>query len=139
LLFVYRLVVSNFKDEAVAVRLMDRIPHTRQAQQLSVKLEDPKTALSDDALYKRVQRSTGILRWDLTVPAGRHGSKAFDVDYSYTMEFDRSRFPTTEHSLAELQAQYQNMLMPSSMGGGFGGMGGGFGGMGGGFGGAGRP
>jgi hypothetical protein len=119
--FVYRLVVSNFNEKAVSVRLMDRMPHTRQTQQLSVKLEDPRETLSDDALYQRVLRPTGILRWDLTVPAGRHGSNAFDVDYSYTMEFDRSRVPATEHSLAELQAQYQNVLMPSGGMGGFGG------------------
>ncbi|MDA1052685.1 MAG: DUF4139 domain-containing protein [Planctomycetota bacterium] len=123
--FVYRLVLSNFKNEPVAVRLMDRLPNTQQAQQLSVRLEDPKQPLSDDALYRRILQPTGILRWDLAVPEGRNGSQAFDVNYTYTMEFDRSRVPTTHHALDELQAGYRDVNFGSEMGGGFGG--GGFG------------
>jgi len=68
---------------------------------------------------------TGILRWDLEVPEGRHGSKAFDVQYSYMMEFDRSEIPTTQHALAEMQAEHDNISFPGGgMGGG--GFGGGF-------------
>jgi hypothetical protein len=127
--FVYRLVLANFKDQPVAVRLIDRMPNTQQAQQLSVRLDDPAQTLSDDGLYQRVLRPTGILRWDLTVPKDRHGSQAFDVHYSYTLEFDRSRVPTTNHTLAEVQAEYDSVRFPSGMGG-FGGGGGGFGGSG---------
>jgi hypothetical protein len=127
--FNYRLVLANFKQGAVSIRLMDRVPFAQQSQELSVKLADPKLELSDDGLYQRVERPTGVLRWDLTIPADRHGSKAFDVDYSYTMEFDRSRTPATVLTQSELQAQYRNTLMPQG-GGGFGG--GGFGGGGGG-------
>ena len=123
--FVYRLVLANFKDQAVQVRLFDRMPITRQEQQLSVSLDTPQQALSTDALYQRLLRRNGILRWDLTVPAGRHGSNAFDVQYSYTMAFDRSRVPVTQSMLSEMQSDYQNMQMPGGMGGmGMGGMGG---------------
>jgi hypothetical protein len=122
--FGYRLVIANFKDQPLEVRLLDRMPHARQSQHLSVKLNDPKTPLSQDALYQRVSQPAGILRWDLSVPADRHGSKAFDVDYSFTIEFDRSRIPTTEHSPDELRAQYESARVPDTMGGGMGGMGG---------------
>lgn len=126
----YRLVLSNFKGEAVAVRLIDRMPNTLQTDELSLQLVSSGPPLSDDGLYLRVLRPTGILRWDLTVPEGRHGSKALDVDYSFFMEFDRQHVPTTNHTLDELQAEYQNVNFGSSGGGGFGGagFGGGFGG-----------
>ena len=78
--FNYRLVLANFKQTDVAIRLMDRVPFTRQSQELSVKLADPKLALSEDGLYQRVERPTGVLRWDLTVPADRHGSKHGGTD-----------------------------------------------------------
>ncbi len=127
--FVYRLVLANFKDQPIAVRLIDRMPITRQEQQLSVLLETPQQPLSDDALYQRILRPNGILRWDLTLPEGRHGSKAFDVQYSYTMAFDRSRIPATQDMLSEMQADYRDMRLPA---GGMGGMGGGMGRSGGG-------
>ena len=125
--FAYRLVLSNFKNEPVIVRLVDRMPVTRQTQQLWVRLDDPLEPISNDDLYQRVLRPLGILRWDLTVPAGRNGSHAFDVQYSYTVEFDRSLTPTTQQALAELRTEYQDMRLPA---GGMGGMGGGMGGMG---------
>ena len=123
--FVYRLVLSNFKDEPVAVRLVDRMPVTRQNQQLSVRLDDPQLPISDDGLYQRVLRPVGLLRWDLTVPAGRHGSQAFDVQYSYTVEFDRNLTPVTQQdSGGTCHTEYQDMRLPA---GGMGGMGGGMG------------
>jgi len=132
--FTYRLVLANFKDEPVTVRLTDRLPTTRQSQQLSVQLDTMQHPLSVDGLYQRVLRPTGVLRWDLTVPKERYGSQAFDVDYTYSLEFDRSRTLATQHTLAEMRADYQEMGLPSGGGGGFGG--GGFGG--GGLGGSGR-
>jgi len=125
--FVYRLVLANFKDRPISIRLMDRMPITRQTRQLSISLEDPELELSDDGLYQRVERPTGLLRWDLTVPEGRFGSKAFDVQYSYTAEFDRNRVLDAGNILQEMQADYK----PFTHGGGMGGMGGFGGGMGG--------
>jgi len=120
--FTYRLVLANFKDQPVTVQLMDRMPMTRETQQLSVRLDDPKVPLSDDGLYQRVLRPTGVLRWDVAVPAGRNGSKAMDVEYSYTVEFDRNRVPNVQQMVTEIQADYQDLSLPA------GGMGGGFGG-----------
>lgn len=89
--FTYKLVLANFKDEAVPLRLLDRMPLTRQQQQLAIRLEEPVQPLSTDGLYNRVSRPLGVLRWDLELEKQRHGSAALDVVYSYTIEFDRSR------------------------------------------------
>lgn len=139
LTFSYRLVLANFKSEPISVRLMDRMPITQQTQQLSLRMEEPRLPLSEDGLYQRILRPTGVLRWDLTLPADRHGSQAFDVLYSYSMEFDRSQTPSTQHLLADLQTEYDNLGLPAGMGGFGGGLGTGvFGsGGGGGFGGGG--
>ncbi len=136
LTFTYRLVIANFKDQPVSVRLFDRMPVARATKQLSATLAPPTPALSEDGLYLRVARPAGILRWDLDVDAKRHGSDAYDVKYSYTLEFDRNLVPATLDSLAEMQAEYKNL--PQGMGGmgGMGGFGGGGGGM---IGGGGQP
>ncbi len=123
--FSCRLVISNYKETPVHVRLIDRIPNTQQAQQLSVVVTSTGYPLSDDALYLRMERPTGILRWDIEVPADQHGSDAFDVPYDFSLEFDRNRVPTMQDALSELQAAYDAKFRA---GGGFGG-----GGMGGGF------
>jgi hypothetical protein len=127
--FLYRLVLANFKNRPVSIRLIDRMPITRQTQQLSIRLEDPDLKLSDDGLYQRVERPTGLLRWDLTVPEGRHGSEAFDVQYSFTAEFDRSRVLDAGNILEEMQADYQPSRYGGGGMGGMGGFGGGMGGM----------
>lgn len=126
LTFKYRLVLANFKDKPVKVRLIDRMPNTRQAQQLSVTLDAPKQPLSEDGLYNRIERPMGLLRWDLDVPAGRHGSKAYDVLYNFKMEFDRNQVPTAQDAIAEMQAEFDNTSLPAGMGGFGGGFGGGF-------------
>ncbi len=125
LTFQHRLVIANFKDREVQVRLLDRIPVTRQQSKLSITLDTPAHPVSDDALYQRVLRPHGILRWDVPVPANRHGSQAFDVTYSYTMAFDRNQVPATPDMLSQMQADYHNLQLPA---GGMGGMGGAIGG-----------
>lgn len=87
----YKLVINNFKDTPIQVRLLDRIPVSGQSQQTSVLLGETSSPISEDALYERMRRPLGLLRWDLEIPASRHGSEAFDVTYDYTVEFDRSR------------------------------------------------
>jgi hypothetical protein len=123
LTFSYRLVLNNFKSEPIALRLLDRMPLTLAPGQLTVQLNTPQVPLSADELYQRMQRPTGILRWDLDVPAHRHSGQAFDLHYRYELEFDRNRMPTTQHLLADILAEFEGQAMPA-----MGGMGGGFGG-----------
>lgn len=126
--FHYRLVVSNFKAEPVDVRLMDRIPLSDQTKQTSVTLGSVDQPLSDNKLYLRIQRPMNLLRWDITVPAGSHGSEAMDLDYNFTVELDRSQ----ELSVRPPSESAEQVMIDSfgpGIGGGMGGMGG-FGGMG---------
>jgi uncharacterized protein (TIGR02231 family) len=97
----YRLVIANFKEEPVTVRLLDRIPTANESRDVAVKLTSPDPPLSDDVLYRRVREPRGILRWDLEVPGDSHTDKAFDVEYSYQLEFDRSRTLLTEEEEQE--------------------------------------
>jgi uncharacterized protein (TIGR02231 family) len=85
----YRIAISNYKNAAVELRLLDRLPYTDDA---SVKIELAKTEpkLSEDTEYLRTIRKKGILRWDLTLAPNTIDEKATIVKYSYTMESDRN-------------------------------------------------
>ncbi|MEO1617042.1 MAG: DUF4139 domain-containing protein, partial [Planctomycetota bacterium] len=75
----YRLVISNYHPDEIDVRLYDRLPLSRDDERLQVTLEtSQQESLSTDAIYRRMDFPIGILRWDLPIPAGRFGSKAFD-------------------------------------------------------------
>jgi uncharacterized protein (TIGR02231 family) len=122
--FSYRLVLANFKAQPVAVRLIDRIPIALDSEQMNVQLHTIQEPLSTDGLYERVQRPVGVLRWDLTIPENRHGSRAFDLEYNLTLEFDRNRVPTSQHAVADIKAELEdraNLPGGGGFGGGFGG------------------
>ncbi|QEG38762.1 DUF4139 domain-containing protein [Roseimaritima ulvae] len=118
-----RLVVSNYHDHPVSVRLLDRVPVSNQDAAISVALSaEADDQLSDDGLYRRMQYPTGILRWDLDVPAERFGSKAFDFEYRFTLEYDRQQQIVGDQMIESIRNDYR---FENSSGGGMGGMGGG--------------
>ncbi len=117
--FNYRLVVSNFKDSDVTLRVLDRMPITNQSQQINVMLSPPKLPLSEDKLYQRVLRPLGILRWDVSIPSSRFGSDAFDIEYNYSIEFDRNRTLSVPDGSDQASQGMRDLSVPS-MGGGFG-------------------
>jgi len=122
----YRLVVSNFHTEPIDIRLLDRIPITPKDTAINVELNiSASKDLSDDALYLRIQRPLGILRWDLSIPARRFGSNAFDFDYEYSLEMDREQSITGQNMIDQMQTDYRFDKSGGGMGGGMGGMGGG--------------
>jgi len=86
--FTYRLLISNFKDRPVKVRLMDRLPDPKGAD-IQVSLLKTSAELSKDPVYLRTLRRSGILRWEIDVPAKSSGAKAKTVTYEFKMEFDR--------------------------------------------------
>jgi len=87
--FKYRLMLENYRDKPVRVRLLDRLPATQDASEVLVSLEEMKEKLSTDAEYQRRGWPLGILRWDLVVPARAAGRKGRVVEYGYRLEFDR--------------------------------------------------
>lgn len=86
----YRLLIENYKTNAVAVRLFDRLPYTRQTDEIRITLDDTSRELSDDPVYLRRERPKNILRWDIEVPADVARDKAAEVRYTYSLDFDRS-------------------------------------------------
>jgi hypothetical protein len=87
--YTYRIALRNYKNAAVGLRLLDRLPYTEDA---SIRIELGKTepSLSTDAEYLRALNKKGILRWDLKLGANTIDDKATIVKYNYTMEYDRN-------------------------------------------------
>jgi len=85
----YRIALSNYKNTAVELQLLDRLGYTDDS---SIKIELVKTEpeLSKDSEYLRTARKKGILRWDLNLPPNTFDENATVVKYSFTMEYDRN-------------------------------------------------
>jgi len=85
----YRIALSNYKNAAVELRLLDRLPHIDDS---SVKIEvlETKPELSEDGEYLRTARKKGILRWGLNLPPNTLDEGATVVNYSFTMEYDKN-------------------------------------------------
>jgi len=85
----YRIALSNYKNTAVELQLLDRLGYTEDS---SIKIELVKTEpqLSKDNEYLRTARKKGILRWDLNLPPNTVDENATIVKYSFTMEYDKN-------------------------------------------------
>jgi uncharacterized protein (TIGR02231 family) len=85
----YRIALSNYKNTAVELQLLDRLGYTEDS---SIKIELVKTEpeLSKDSEYLRTARKKGILRWDLNLPPNTVDENATIVKYSFTMEYDKN-------------------------------------------------
>ena len=85
----YRIALSNYKNAAVELRLLDRLPHTDDS---SVKIEvlETKPNLSEDGEYLRTAHKKGILRWGLNLPPNTLDESATVVNFSFTMEYDKN-------------------------------------------------
>ena len=98
------------------------------ASDVSMRVESGENQLSQDGLYRRIQYPRGIMRWDLDVPAERFGEKAFDLEYTSTVEFDRNRVLTAFDANNQKRADLRELGSRPNNGSGMGGMGGGMGG-----------
>lgn len=117
----YRLVISNYHETPIAIRLLDRIPIAAQDNSINLTLTaDENKRLSADPLYQRMERPTGILRWDIDIPAKRFGSEAFDHEYAYTIELDRQQTIVSNELVqrTESDLRFQKTNMGGGMGGG---------------------
>jgi uncharacterized protein (TIGR02231 family) len=85
----YRIALSNYKNTAVELQLLDRLGYTEDS---SIKIELVKTEpqLSEDSEYLRTTRKKGILRWDLNLQPNTVDEDATIVKYSFTMEYDKN-------------------------------------------------
>jgi uncharacterized protein (TIGR02231 family) len=85
----YRIALSNYKNTAVELQLLDRLGYTEDS---SIKIELVKTEpqLCKDSEYLRTARKKGILRWDLNLQPNTVDENTTVVKYSFTMEYDRN-------------------------------------------------
>jgi uncharacterized protein (TIGR02231 family) len=109
LAFKYRLILENFKEAPVTVRVLDRLPVAENENDIRVTLGEMKDKLSEDPLYLRIERPKGILRWDIEVPAKASGEKARFVEFGYRLEFDRKLMLTTPARSKEMKDEFIEM------------------------------
>jgi hypothetical protein len=108
--FQYRLIVENYKEEAVPVRIYDRLPHCDRPEDIRITLDEMKDPLDDDVLYLRRERPKGILRWEIDVPAGAIREKARIIEYGFSLEFDRNfQLTTTGGSGKQQQREFEQL------------------------------
>jgi uncharacterized protein (TIGR02231 family) len=88
--FTYRIAIENFGDQAVAVRVLDRLPMGKDGQvKLTLAPAAQGMEISPDPAYLATDRKKGILRWDVEVPAQAIGPKALAIEYQFSLEYDR--------------------------------------------------
>ncbi len=86
--FTYELAIENFGDEAAEVRLLDRMPTSKQTD-MKISLVKSDKPVSEDAAYQLEGLDEGLLRWDIEVPAGATGPKHLTLNYTMQMEYDK--------------------------------------------------
>jgi uncharacterized protein (TIGR02231 family) len=109
--FRYELAVENFKDKPVQVQLLDRIPTTRN-KALKIEIEKTSQPMSKNADYLAREKSKGLLRWDVEVPAKAAGAKEKTVTYTFKMKLaaDRSVGTVFSGEEAKMKADYLKMM-----------------------------
>lgn len=105
------VVIDNFKEKAVPLRLRERTPYMDDTSSLRVSLGQNSVPLSSDRDYVRFSRPKGILRWDLEVAPGA-AEKATTLGYSYRLEFDKSL--TIEEISNKKKSMLRNEFMERS-------------------------
>lgn len=83
------ITVDNFKEEAVKLRLRERMPFMENTTNLRVSVGGMNQALSKNADYLRYERPKGILRWDFDVAPGSL-DESTALRYTYSLEFDKN-------------------------------------------------
>jgi hypothetical protein len=107
--FEYRLVVENFTGEVTPVRVLDRLPHAENGEDIRVSLGKTSDPISEDKLYQREERPMGLLRWDIEVPAKAAGEEARLIEYHYAVEYDRQYIVSLPASKQTLQEEFERL------------------------------
>jgi hypothetical protein len=107
--FEYRLVVENFTGDAMPVRVLDRLPHAENGEDIQITLGKTSDAISQDKLYQREERPMGLLRWDIEVPAKASGEEARLIEYQYAVEYDRQYVVSLPAAKQTLQEEYERL------------------------------
>lgn len=111
MVFTYRLLIDNYKDKPVKVRVLDRMVDPKNPD-IRVTLVKTTTEVSADEVYQRTINKMGILRWEVEVPAKAAGARSKTIEYTYKIEFDKNA-RIGEPSPAEVEkgkAEFKDML-----------------------------
>jgi hypothetical protein len=107
--FEYRLIVENFTGETTPVRVLDRLPHAENGEDIRVTLGETSDPISADKLYQREERPMGLLRWDIDVPENASGEDARLIEYHYAVEYDRQYVVSLPASKQTLQEEFERL------------------------------
>lgn len=77
----YRITLDNGSGRELRVEVIDRRPASRN-EKIEVKVADLSSPLSTDGEYLAGPQKSGILRWDLTVPASARGPAATTLTWT---------------------------------------------------------
>jgi len=102
----YRVTINNYKNEPQTVRVYERLPYSDQSHQVRVALNTNGVELSDDPTYRRHEYPKGILRWDVEVAGNAIASEAWELEYSYTVDYDRNFELTAAATGADRQEEF---------------------------------
>ena len=83
--YEFVLRIDNGSGREARIELWDRHPISR-SDEIQVAVEDLSRPLSTDTSFVQEDRPRGLMRWDLEVPAGSIGDKAFVVSYDLDVE-----------------------------------------------------
>ncbi|HEX4124705.1 MAG TPA: mucoidy inhibitor MuiA family protein [Tepidisphaeraceae bacterium] len=90
--FSYRLAVENFGASPAQVRIVDRLPNSKN-NDVKVTLGNTSKPPTGQPLgppaADAANHQAGILNWSLDVPAQSVGDRAAIIDYQYKLEFDK--------------------------------------------------
>ncbi len=84
----YRVMLDNGTGRDIDLELLDRRPVSRN-EKIEIKIADLSKPLSTNANYLATLQPQGILRWDLTVPAGARGAGAMAL--TWTVQVTRAK------------------------------------------------
>ncbi len=88
--YTYKIAVENFGTVPANVRIMDRLPTSKDNEVRVTFVDDETVKLSIDKEYLQTERKKGLLRWDVTAPPEKNGSEAFSLTYKMNMEYDKN-------------------------------------------------
>ena len=110
----YRLTLENYGEQAVMVRLYDRIPAPMDRADIRGTLGEMSDPLSEDPLHLEREKPHGILRWNIELAANSARATARKVEYEYTLEFDRKLMVVTPDAAGEAEkakAQFEGLIL----------------------------
>ncbi len=105
----YRLIVENYKESPVSIRLIDRMPTVSDESNIRVTLLPLEDQLSKNETYVRLEAAKGILRWDTEVAARSVGQSAQEIEYGFTMEHDRQYQVSLPANLQKQKEEFRKL------------------------------